>query len=77
MTTIYVGNLPIDAEAEILQSIFSRYGRVTGIEVVPRVYDWTTGLVLLGGPACSAGLGLHTHLVLVDILGSKSTSCGK
>lgn len=34
MTTIYVGNLPIDAQAETLQSIFSRYGRVTGIEVV-------------------------------------------
>ena len=34
MTKIYVGNLPIDAEAETLQSIFSRYGRVTGIKVV-------------------------------------------
>jgi len=34
VTTIYVGNLPIDAKAETLQSIFSRYGYVTGIEVV-------------------------------------------
>lgn len=34
MTTIYVGNLPIDAQAETLRNIFSRYGRVTGIELV-------------------------------------------
>lgn len=34
MTKIYVGNLPIDAEAETLRNIFSRYGRVTGIELV-------------------------------------------
>jgi RNA recognition motif-containing protein len=34
MTTIYVGNLPFDASAETLRSIFSRYGRVSGIEVV-------------------------------------------
>ena len=34
MTTIYVGNLPVDAQAEVLRSIFSRYGRVTGIELV-------------------------------------------
>ena len=34
MTTIYVGNLPVDAQAETLRSIFSRYGRVTGIELV-------------------------------------------
>ena len=34
MTTIYVGNLPVDAQAETLRNIFSRYGRVTGIELV-------------------------------------------
>jgi len=34
VTTIYVGNLPIDAQAETLRNIFSRYGRVTGIELV-------------------------------------------
>lgn len=34
MTTIYVGNLPVDAQAETLRSIFTRYGRVTGIELV-------------------------------------------
>ena len=34
MTTIYVGNLPVDAQAEVLRNIFSRYGRVTGIELV-------------------------------------------
>ena len=34
MTTIYVGNLPLDAQAETLRNIFSRYGRVTGIELV-------------------------------------------
>ncbi|MFQ5635662.1 MAG: RNA recognition motif domain-containing protein [Gammaproteobacteria bacterium] len=34
MTTIYVGNLPLDARAETLRNIFSRYGRVTGIELV-------------------------------------------
>lgn len=34
MTTIYVGNLPVDAQAETLRNIFSRYGHVTGIELV-------------------------------------------
>jgi len=34
VTTIYVGNLPVDAQAETLRNIFSRYGRVTGIELV-------------------------------------------
>ena len=34
MTTIYVGNLPVDAQAETLRNIFSRYGRVTGVELV-------------------------------------------
>jgi len=34
VTTIYVGNLPVDAQAEVLRNIFSRYGRVTGIELV-------------------------------------------
>lgn len=34
MTTIYVGNLPLDAQADTLRNIFSRYGRVTGIELV-------------------------------------------
>ena len=34
MTTIYVGNLPVDAQAETLLNIFSRYGRVTEIELV-------------------------------------------
>jgi len=34
VTTIYVGNLPVDAQADSLRNIFSRYGRVTGIEVV-------------------------------------------
>ncbi|MFW2405305.1 MAG: RNA recognition motif domain-containing protein [Gammaproteobacteria bacterium] len=34
MTTIYVGNLPFDAQAETLLNIFSRYGRVTEIELV-------------------------------------------
>ncbi|MBT8442881.1 MAG: RNA-binding protein [Gammaproteobacteria bacterium] len=34
MTTIYVGNLPFDAQAETLRNIFSRYGRVTQIELV-------------------------------------------
>ena len=34
MTTIYVGNLPIDAQADTLRNIFSRYGRVASIEVV-------------------------------------------
>lgn len=34
MTTIYVGNLPIDAQVETLRKIFSRYGRVASIELV-------------------------------------------
>ncbi len=34
MTTIYVGNLPADAQAETLRNIFSRYGRVTAIELI-------------------------------------------
>ena len=34
MTTIYVGNLPFDAQAETLRNIFSRYGRVADIELV-------------------------------------------
>jgi len=34
VTTIYVGNLPLDAQADTLRNIFSRYGRVTGIELV-------------------------------------------
>lgn len=34
MTTIYVGNLPIDAQAETLRNIFARYGRVASIELV-------------------------------------------
>jgi RNA recognition motif-containing protein len=34
VTTIYVGNLPIDARAETLRIIFSRYGRVAAIELI-------------------------------------------
>lgn len=34
MTTVYVGNLPVDAKADTLKHIFSRYGRVTSIRVV-------------------------------------------
>jgi RNA recognition motif-containing protein len=34
MTTVYVGNLPVDAKATTLKHIFSRYGRVTSIQVV-------------------------------------------
>lgn len=34
MTTIYVGNLPQDVKEDTLKKIFSRYGRVTGIEMV-------------------------------------------
>jgi RNA recognition motif-containing protein len=34
MTTIYVGNLPLDAKEDTLKNIFSRYGRVTRIEMV-------------------------------------------
>jgi len=34
MTTLYVGNLPLDIKEDTLKNIFSRYGRVTGIEMV-------------------------------------------
>ena len=34
MTTILVGNLPADAEVEVLERIFSRFGEVAHIELV-------------------------------------------
>ena len=34
MTTILVGNLPADAEVEVLERIFSRFGEVEHIELV-------------------------------------------
>lgn len=33
MTTIYVGNLPASADPETLESVFRRYGDVTGVEL--------------------------------------------
>lgn len=35
MTTIYVGNLPVDAEATTLERIFGRYGEVTDVRLFP------------------------------------------
>ena len=34
MTTVYVGNLPVDAQPEALRNIFSRYGRVASVKMV-------------------------------------------
>ena len=55
MTTIYVGNLPVDAQVETLRNIFSRYGRVTGIELVrddkPSRKSRSYGLINMPGGA--------------------------
>jgi RNA recognition motif-containing protein len=34
MTTVYVGNLPVDAQPDALRNIFSRYGRVGSVKMV-------------------------------------------
>jgi RNA recognition motif-containing protein len=34
MTTVYVGNLPADAQPDTLQSIFQRYGRVKSVQLI-------------------------------------------
>jgi RNA recognition motif-containing protein len=34
MTTVYVGNLPVDARPESLQNIFSRFGRVASVKLI-------------------------------------------
>ena len=34
MTTVYVGNLPVDAQAEALRNVFSRFGRVASVKLV-------------------------------------------
>lgn len=35
MTTVYVGNLPADARPDSLRNIFSRYGRVASVKLMP------------------------------------------
>ena len=40
MTNIYVGNLPYDANEEILRRAFGRYGRVSSVRVIS---DQSTG----------------------------------
>ena len=34
MTTVYVGNLPVDAQPDSLRNIFSRFGRVASVKLV-------------------------------------------